>query len=206
MLKLYADGHSASVAPRILLEELGVAHEIVTVDRASGEHKSAAYLALNPNGLVPTLVDGDLVLWETAAILLHLCDREGRFAPALGTPARAEFYKWLIHLTNTIQPAYIQYYYAARYVEGDPASFKALTERRLIEAFARIEAEIEGPYLLGETYTAADILLVMLVSWGTEMATPPGSLPKIGALCRRVLERPAVHSVFAEEVGPEPWI
>lgn len=207
MYRLYHAPNKASIAPRILLEEMGADYELVPVDCAKDEHKSPEYLALNPNGLVPTLVDGDLVLWETAAILLYLCDREGRFAPPIGTPARAHFYKWMIHLTNTIQPAFIEYYHAERYVEGDPTSFKALTERRLVESFARIEAQLTGPYLLGEEISAADFLLAVLASWGTGLTVPlAGDLPKIGGLCRRVFDRPAVRRIFAEEVGPEPWI
>ena len=80
----------------ILLEELGVPYRRVPVDRAGGEHKSAAYLRLNPNGLIPVSVDGDLVLYETAAIVLHLADTHpaAGLAPALGTVEGAHFYKW----------------------------------------------------------------------------------------------------------------
>ena len=73
----------------MLLHELGVPFELQLVDRTQGAHKSPAYLKLNPNGLIPVLVDGDLVLYETAAICLHLADTHpGRgLAPPLGTPS-----------------------------------------------------------------------------------------------------------------------
>src|SRR5205823_1034819 len=100
---------TASMVPHILLEELGVAYERVPVDRANNEHKSPAYLRLNPNGLIPVLVDGDLVLYETAAIVLHLCDQhpEAGLAPPLGSADRSHFYKWLAWLTNTLQATLI---------------------------------------------------------------------------------------------------
>ena len=73
------------MVPHILLEEIGAPYERVHVDRAANAHKAPAYLQLNPNGLIPVLVDGDLVLYETAAIALHLCDTH----PRRGARARA---------------------------------------------------------------------------------------------------------------------
>ena len=98
MIKLYYYPGNASLIVHVLLEELGAPFELVHVDRGARAHKSAEYLKLNPNGLIPVLVDGDLVLYETAAICLHLADRYGaaQFAPAVGTAERAHFYKWLI--------------------------------------------------------------------------------------------------------------
>src|SRR5882757_3246700 len=74
VLQLHYHPSNASMVPHLLLEELGTPYELVLVDRAHAAHKSAAYLALNPNGLIPVMVDGDLVLYETAAICLHLAD------------------------------------------------------------------------------------------------------------------------------------
>jgi len=89
----------------VLLHEIGAPFELHLVDRAQREHKSPAYLALNPNGLIPVLVDGELVLYETAAICLHLADTHpaAQLAPPLASAERAHFYKWLVWLTNTLQ-------------------------------------------------------------------------------------------------------
>jgi glutathione S-transferase len=97
MLKLHYFPGNASMAPHMLLEELGVPYELSLVDRTKQAHKSPAYLELNPNGLIPVLVDGELVLYETAAICLHLVDTHpaAGLAPALGSGDRAHFYKWL---------------------------------------------------------------------------------------------------------------
>jgi glutathione S-transferase len=77
MIQLHYFPGNASMTPHILLEELGVPFELQFVDRSAGAHKSPDYLKLNPNGLIPVLVDGDLVLYETAAICLHLVDTPG---------------------------------------------------------------------------------------------------------------------------------
>ena len=85
MPTLYGMPSTAAMAPHILLREIGRPFDLVLLDRGKGEHKSAAYLALNPHGRVPTLVDGDLVLYEAAAICLHLADLypEAKLAPAV---------------------------------------------------------------------------------------------------------------------------
>ena len=118
MIKLYALPGAASLAPHILLNEIGVPFELQLADRDAGEHKSPAYLALNPDGLIPVLVDGDLVLYETVAICLHLADTHpsARLAPALCTAERAQYCKWMVWLTNTMQALLIHYFYPERMV------------------------------------------------------------------------------------------
>ncbi|MEO7939753.1 MAG: glutathione S-transferase N-terminal domain-containing protein, partial [Burkholderiaceae bacterium] len=98
MMQLHYAPGTAAMAPHILVEELGLPFKKVLVDTAQGAHRSEAYRQLNPNGLVPTLVDGELVLYESAAICLHLCDThpQAGLAPVPGSAERAHFYKWLI--------------------------------------------------------------------------------------------------------------
>ena len=105
MYQLYYYPGNANLAPHILLEEIGAAVELILVDRRVNGQKDPDYLRLNPNGRIPTLIDGDLVLFEAAAICLHLADRhpEANLAPPHGSAERAHFYKWLVFLTNTIQ-------------------------------------------------------------------------------------------------------
>ena len=86
-IELSGDEAVGAKIVRIALEELGLAYEAIRVDRAAGEHRSPGYLGLNPQGLIPVLEDGDLVLFETGAILLHLADRTGRLGPD-GPPRR----------------------------------------------------------------------------------------------------------------------
>lgn len=214
-MKLHYHPSNASLAPHILLRELGAAFELVLVDRANNAHKSPAYLKLNPNGLIPVLQDGDLVLYECAAILLHLADThpEARLAPPLGTAERAQFYKWLIWLTNTLQPTIIAYYYPERWVaEGNAAGaaqVKAQAEARVAPLLDQLEAQLAshgGPWLLGEHYSATDAMAFMLCRWTRGFARPARSLPQLGAYLQRMLARPAVQQVVAAEQLPAPLV
>jgi glutathione S-transferase len=156
-------------------------------------------------------VDGDLVLFESAAICLHLVDRHpgAGLAPAVGSAERAHFYKWLIHFTNTIQPEYLTYFYPERSVDEPAAipSVKATAEVRLGGMFDVVEHALRegGPYLLGEHMSAADLFLLMLCRWGRMLAHPPRERPAIGRLIRLLSERPAVARTFAIEEIAAPY-
>ena len=153
MIQLHYYPSNASMIPHILLEELGIPFELVLVDRSQNLHKSADYLKLNPNGKIPTLVQTspgqpDLVLYESAAICLHLSDThpEAALAPAVGSPARAHCYKWLLWLSNTFQPDIMMYYYPERYVvSSDPQVVKEVSqqaETRIGGHLAQLDAEL----------------------------------------------------------------
>ena len=208
MLKLYYYPGNASLCVHFLLEELGVPYELIHVDRTKGAHKSADYLKLNPNGLIPVLVDGTLVLSETAAILLHLCDMHERFAPPLKSAARAQFYKWLMFLTNTVQAEMIVYFYPERWAKGAAtAEVKASSEAKLAGYFDLLEAELTahgGPYLLGTEITALDHFLWMLCRWSRGMQRPARTLPHLGAFLAQLDARPAVARAYKQEQLGEP--
>ena len=210
---------NASFAPHVLLEELGVPFQLDLVKRDEGALTSPEYLAMNPNGLIPVLVDGDTVLYETAAILLHLADTHpaSKLAPRMASAERAQFYKWLIWLTNTLQPALIAYFYPHRWVaEGNidgTAEVKAAAEARVgplldqLEAqFARNLENAAGPWLLGADYSAADPLCLMLCRWTRNFSRPARSLPLTGAYLQRMLARPAVQRAIATEALPQPYV
>lgn len=212
MYRLFYYPSNASLAPHILLREIGAPHELVLVDRTRNAQKQADYLAMNPLGRIPTLVDGDLVLFETAAICLHLADRhpDAGLAPPVGTDARSVFHKWLAYLSTTIQTDYLAYYYPERYTT-DPSdaargAVKAATEKRLNDWFDVIEAELEarGPWLLGDSYSLLDPYLFLMTRWGRGMARPPKTRAPIGAHAARVLARPAVAEAVAIEKLAQP--
>ena len=206
VLQLHYFPSNASMAPHMVLEELGVPFELKLVDRTNDAHKSPAYRKLNPNGLIPVIVDGDLVLYETAAICLHLVDThpEAGLAPALGTPERAQFYKWLVWLTNTLQAALIVYFYPERWADSPDAvaQVKAHAEAKVGDMLDQLDAELarhRNPWLLVERFTALDLYALMLCRWTRGFARPARSLPQLGPYLQRVLARPAVQRVFEKE-------
>ena len=223
MLQLHYFPGNASLTPHMLLEELGVPYELKRVDRTQGAHKAPGYLALNPNGLIPVLVEpraegsagADLVLYETAAICLHLVDTHphGGLAPAVGTHDRAHFYKWLVWLTNTLQATLIHYFYGERLVnDGDAAAaaqVKAHAEAKVGAMLDQLDAELARhgqPWLLGERFSVVDLYTLMLCRWTRGFTRPARSLPHLGPYLQRVLARPAVQRSFAQEGLGEPLV
>ena len=213
MLQLHYHPSNASMAPHLLLEELGVPFELKLVDRAQRAHKAPAYLALNPNGLIPVLVDGDLVLYEAAAICLHLADThpQAGLAPALGTPQRAHFYKWLLWLTNTLQATLIVYFYPERWADAADAvlQVKVHAQAKVDAMLAQLDAELArhgGPWLLGSAFSAVDAYALMLCRWTRGFARPARDLPQLGPYLQRVLARPATRRVFEREGLTPPWV
>ena len=204
---------NANLTPHMLLEELGVPFSLSLVDRADNAQRSAAYLALNPHGRIPTLVDhqfDQLVVYETAAICLHLVDQhaEAGLAPAVGTAARARFYQWMMYLTNTVQTEMHPYFYPERHV-ADPAAaadVKATAERRLAGMFDAMELQLsDGPYVLGDDLSVADHFLFMLTRWTRNMTRPARTLPNLGRHAERMWARPAVKRAFATEGLGAPY-
>jgi glutathione S-transferase len=111
VMKLYYYPSFISLVPHILLEEVEAEYRLVFVNLHGNAHKQPNFLAINPNGLVPVLVDGDLVIYESAAMCLHLADKypEKELSPAQGSMQRAHFYKWLMWFAATLQPALSMY-------------------------------------------------------------------------------------------------
>jgi glutathione S-transferase len=215
MLQLHYVPGNASMAPHALLEEIGAPYELKLVDRANQAHKSPEYLRLNPNGLIPVLVDGALVIYETAAICLHLADThpDAGLAPPLGSAERAHFYKWLVWLTNTVQARLLHYFYPDRLADpanaGATAQVKARAEADVGAMLDQLDAELArhgGPWLLGGNYSAVDPFALMVCRWTRGFERPARSLPQLGPYLQRVLARPALQRVFAQESLPQPWV
>ena len=233
MLKLHHSPGTASMIPHIVLEELGAPFELVWVDRENQAHRRADYLAINPNGLIPALVQSragrsDLVLYETAAICLYLSDirPEGKLAPLLGTPERAHFYKWLMWLTNTLQAALILYFYPERYVAPGNTSgaleVKAQAQARIGGYLEQLDDELErvklrskasddvaglDDWFMGAQYTVLDAYLFTLCRWTRNFSAHPArSYPHLGPYLQRMLARAAVQRVLASEGIVSPFV
>jgi glutathione S-transferase len=211
MYQLYYYPDDASQAPHMVLEEIGAPFELVFLDRARNAHKAPEYLKLNPHGRIPTLMDGDLVLYEAVAICLHLTDRHpsAGLAPEIGSVERAHFYKWLIYLTNTVQAEMAIYFHPDRWADGEAnaASVKRHAETRMGEMFDRMEVGLAkgGPYLLGTRFTAADLYLLMLAGWSRSFGQPARTRPRLAQLLEKVAARPAVQRAFSTEGKTAPY-
>jgi glutathione S-transferase len=217
MRQLHYYPSNASMAPHIVLEEIGEPFELVLVDREHDGHKSAAYLQLNPNGQIPVYVDGALVLYEAAAICLHLadCAPAVNLVPSLGSVQRAHCYKWLMWLTNTVQSGLMSYFYPERWMDdgntAGAAELKAHAQYRVGILLDQLDAELArhaGPWLLGADYSIVDAYCLMLCRWtrGFTSAVPARERASLGPYLRRMLERKAVQRVFATEKLAPPWI
>ena len=182
------------MAPHAALAEIGVEYELVRIERDEAQ-TDPAYLALNPLGVVPTLVDGDLVLTESAAILLYLAERfpEAHLAP----PDRAQFYRWLIFMTNSVQTAMLRVLYPERY--GDEG-VRELAAAEAARHFDLLERTLNGrDWLVGEHRTAADLFLFMVTRWGRRLDRPAWDRPPIRAHFLRTLALPGVRRMVGEQ-------
>jgi glutathione S-transferase len=216
MIQLHYYPSTAAMVPHILLEEIGAPYQRVLVDRAVGEHKAPQYLKLNPNGLIPVLVDGGQPIYETAAIVLHLCDThpQAALAPPLGSPERAQFYQWLMWLTNTLQASLIVYFYPERWMdEGNSAGvaeLKAHAERKVGVLIDMLEAELARhgqPWFGGARYSAVDPYVFTLCRWTRNFKSAPArERPLLGPYLQRVLARPAVQRAIAAEQLAAPFV
>jgi len=206
---------NASFAPHVLLQEIGVPFELKLVQRMQGAHRQPEYLKLNPNGLIPVLVDGELVLYETAAICLHLADAHlgAALAPPPGTRERAHCYKWMVWLTNTPQAMLKHYFYPERLVDdGDAAAARQVKAHAQAQVGAMLQqlddqlASHGGPWLLGEHYSAVDPLAFLLCRWTRGFDDKPArDHAHIAPYLQRVLARPAVQRAIAAEGLQAPY-
>jgi glutathione S-transferase len=190
----------------MILEEIKAEYELRLVDRTKNAQKSPEYLKLNPNGRIPTLVHGQFVLNEAAAIVLYLVDShpEAGLAPKVGTPERAKFNQWLIFLTNSLQEELMIWQYPDRLAGDDQFALGVVqrgSERRAGAFLDVIEDHLtkNGPFLLGNAISAADFYLTMLARWARPMARPPRSRPHIANLLDRVTALPSVRRAYEGE-------
>lgn len=209
MTILYYSPGAASLLVHWLLLELELPHELRKLDFASRQQKSPDYLALNPSGVVPTLVLDGRPMTEAAAIAMHLAERhpDAGLAPAPDAPARRDYLQWMLHLANAVQPLFRIWWYPH---EPAGAEFedrvRAHVQPRIEAAWARIDAHLAdaGPYLLGRAPSVADFYLTMLMRWSRAMPRPATDWPHLAALAQRMKARPSFAALYAAE-GLEEW-
>jgi glutathione S-transferase len=206
---LYAAAGSASLCVHWLLIDAGLPHELRLLDLAAGAHKTPEYLALNPNGVVPTLlVDGQPV-YECAALLLLLAERhpEAGLRPAHGSRAEALYLQWTLHLANTLQPPFRTWFYPHEAAgEAVAEQAKAMARARIEAVFDRLDAHLaaHGPYVCGTSLTAVDFLAAMLMRWSRNMPRPATEWPTLATYVARMKARPSFKTLYARE-GLTEW-
>ena len=203
MYTLYYYPANANAAPHMLLQEIGADYRLALVDRKVDGQKSNEYRKINPNGRIPALQDDELVLFESAAIVLHLVDHhpESRLAPQPGTAERAKFYQWLVFLTNSLQEELMVYQYPDRLAGSDAKAMATVmhgAEQRASAFLDVIEdhVRVNGPHFLGAEVSAVDLYFVMLARWARPMTKPPRARPHIAELLDLVASRPAVRRAY----------
>jgi glutathione S-transferase len=203
MYLLYWSPGSAAMAPHGALEEAGAKYELAPVDADFRALREPAYLKLNPNGKVPTLVvDGTFVMFESAAIMALIADRHpgAKLAPGPDEMARGHFYQWLIFLTNSVQPAMLRFYYPERHTADDNGheAVKAKAMEEIATLWGRIDQHLaaHGPYLLGDRFCVADISAHMLSGWQQCCPNTYERFPHVKRLADLVAARPAMQRVI----------
>jgi glutathione S-transferase len=187
MIKLYWSPRSRSFSGIWLLEESGLPYERVLTDITTGAQKSPEFLAINPMGKVPALQDGDAALGEAAAICAYVADRypETRLAPGAADPLRAKYLQWLFFSPGCIEPALIQIFTKI----DVPASTAAWGSAA--QVFDVLDAALaKGPWIIGETFSAADIMIGSGLNFAVRQFKMVPSRPSFDAYIARCVERP----------------
>ena len=200
MIKFYYHPSPNPAKVALCLEETGLPYELMPVDTRKGEQHAAAYRAINPNGKTPALVDGDVTVFDSNAILLYLAEKTGRFLPANTAAARAAMYSWLMFVASGIGPFSGQCVHFKHYA---PEPLPYAINRYDFEAWRHwsiVDAQLaRARYMLGETYTLVDMAV-----WGWARAVPFvlgaeawEKLPQVKRLLDEISARPAAQRAEA---------
>jgi glutathione S-transferase len=201
-LKLYHAIPSRSATVRWMLEEIGEPYEIELLDLKAADQAKPSYLVINPMGKVPALVDNGVVVTEVAAICCYLADAypKAGLAPPIGDNRRGPYLKWLFYGSACVEPAMIDK------ALGHPAAPRAMAGWADYDTVMGVlqKALAHGPYLLGEQFTAADVVIGATIRWGLLFKLLP-ELPEFVAYVARLSARPAMQRQIAQdqELAPQ---
>lgn len=189
-MKLYYNPRSRALIAKWMLDECGVDYEIIPIDFEKREHRAPEFLKINPAGKLPALVDGESKVFETAAICIYLGDRfpEANLAPKIGAPERGRYLSLVVYATAQVEPSMGDKFFG---VEVKPQ--RGWTDFETVKDV--IESELgEGPYLFGDWFTAADVMIGSMFIW-QRMLGRPLERPKLEAYVDRLLKRPVAMKI-----------
>lgn len=209
MYTLYYCPGTASMVIHLALLEIGAAHELKLVDVEKKQQKDPEYLRLNPNGVVPTLVIDGLPYLESAALLMLLSERhpEAGLVPDTGTVERDQWRQWIIFISGSLQSTFRTWFYPSELgFEEHNESTRAALQKRIAAIWDQLDQHLSknGPYLLGETFSAADLQLTMLMRWSRNMPRPATEWPALNKLAQLIIARPSWQKMMEIE-GLEVW-
>jgi len=185
---LHHSPNTRSTGALILLEELGAPYQLHVMNMKAGENRQPAYLAINPLGKVPAITHGDALVTEQVAVFLYLADlfpAKG-LAPAIGDPLRGPYLRWMAFYGSSFEPALIDK--SQKHVPSPAMAPYGDYDTTVATVIDQLE---KGPYLLGERFSAADVLWGTALRWTTMFGLMPDP-PVVKAYIERVGSRPAV--------------
>lgn len=205
IFKLYYAPGACSLAVHAALELAGVAFEPVLVKLHQGEHKTPEYLALNPRGQIPLLLDGEDAVDQIVAMVLHLDARlpQARLLPASGL-ARTRVLETLCWLNSTVHPAFTRVFRPGNFAatpegQADVKTCGVAKFRELLQELEAHVAQCSSAWLNGEQPGILDTYTLTLLRWGALIGIDPASLPATWALVQRLAALPAVARVLERE-------
>ena len=193
---LFHSPNTRSTGALILLEELAADYELHVINMKVGEQRSPAYLAVNPMGKVPAIRHGQALVTEQPAVFLYLADLypQAHLAPPIGDPLRGPYLRWLVYYGSCFEPALVDK--AMKREPAPPATSPYGDYDTMLNTLTGQLAR--GPYLLGDTFSAADVLWGTALNWTMMFKLVP-ELPVLTAYRDRVNARPAVARVRAKD-------
>ncbi|MEO8778395.1 MAG: glutathione S-transferase C-terminal domain-containing protein [Rhodanobacter sp.] len=185
-----------SGATRALIEELGVEVDMHVLNLKAGDTRKPAYLAVNPMGKVPAIRHGEALVTEQPAVMMYLADLypAARLAPPMGDPLRGPYLRWMVFYGSCFEPAVVD-----KSMQRDPAPPSTSPYGDFDTMLKTLTDQLDrGPYLLGETFSAADVLFGTALNWMTQFKLVP-EMPVIHAYIERVTSRPALQRAAAAD-------
>ncbi len=204
MIKVYGSVFSRAGMVMLALEELGLEYEAVDMLPRSEQTASEEYRALNPTGKIPTLVDGDLVLFETQAILYYLARQYGKGRLWADTPAaEADILRWSLYISNQMEVPALDMLIQFKFSQGNPD--QAVIERATAELerfLPLLEQQLSGrEWISGDHFTIADIHGAMVLSWPKLAGFDYSAWPEVHRWIKSVLSHPAQERLMARAKG-----
>ena len=201
-MKLYYVPMTRATRPRWLLEEMGVPHELVRLDPKKGETRAPEHLKRHPLGHVPVLEDGNLMMFESAAICLYLADKfpEKKLIPPVGSRERALCYQWVLYAMTELEPPVSKIAAERRKEEGkrDAAVISAAQADFNKAAGTVDEALGKSLYLLGEQFSVTDVIAASCLARGRRLGVLDAGLSRVNAYVDRLMDRPAAKKATGD--------